>query len=208
MYIKNFKGAIFIAVFGILGISGCTNQPRYENWVCQSLPQEKNYVKDGVYVSEKHYLYTPDVNVKEALAILIAKVENMEKTLYGKNIPNNTLIKIEPDINDRLDEMLPKVKATDIKPTPAVSYKKMSKKTVAKKAAYVKKKSTAKEKKYFIFQPVRESKVFESMSINSRVLYRIGTSSKIYLKCSSNGWCKVKDLKGYVLKNNLKKIGE
>lgn len=144
MHIINTKSAIFITIIGIFGINGCTNQPRYENGVCQSLPEEKTFVKNGVYVHEQHYLYTPDVDLKEAVAILIAKVENIEKTLYGKNAPDNTIIRVEPDINNKLDDMLSKVKTSDVKPMPNVSYSNPIEKKSTTKKKINKKKVVAK----------------------------------------------------------------
>jgi len=100
MVMKKFVkySALAVATMPLL-ITGCTPQPTpegqnraiYKNGVVASVPIKNTYrdPHTGNTVIEKHYIYTPDVNLKEAVVILTKKVEILEqrtaKIAVGKN---------------------------------------------------------------------------------------------------------------------------
>jgi hypothetical protein len=76
--------------FGIAAVSvmmlftGCTPQPQApvydDNGVCTALPKEKVYINKGGYSTlESYTVYTPDVDLKLAVVILMKKVDRLEQ---------------------------------------------------------------------------------------------------------------------------------
>jgi hypothetical protein len=81
MHTLKIKGLLFLSS-SLLLLSGCTNNPQLndDGTSCSTIPKEKVYIdtSSGNKIIEKHYIYTPDVDLKSAVAILIKKVERLE----------------------------------------------------------------------------------------------------------------------------------
>ena len=73
--------------FSALVFAGCSaNQPSApvydENGICTAIPSEKQYINEGGYATvEKHTVYTPDVDLKPAVVILMRKVDSLEQRI-------------------------------------------------------------------------------------------------------------------------------
>jgi hypothetical protein len=81
MHTLKTKGLLFLGASLII-FGGCTNNPQLEDdgTSFSTIPKEKVYIdtSSGNKIIEKHYIYTPDVDLKSAVAILIKKVERLE----------------------------------------------------------------------------------------------------------------------------------
>lgn len=98
MVIKKYVKGATLTVATIALFSGCAQQqpqPTYTNGVVSSVPIENSYrdTQSGNMVIEKHYIYTPDVNLKEAVVILAKKVEILERRISGAASQKNTYVK-------------------------------------------------------------------------------------------------------------------
>lgn len=91
---KKYVKVTTLAVATIALLSGCVQQqPQlegqngaiYSNSVVANVPIENKYrdPKTGHTVIEKHYIYTPDVDLKEAVVILAKKIEILERRTSG-----------------------------------------------------------------------------------------------------------------------------
>lgn len=91
MDMKKFVSVSALALASVTLFSGCAqhqhgthmgnNGAIYKNGVVTSIPIKNTYrdQKTGHTVIEKHYIYTPDVNLKEAVVILMKKVDILER---------------------------------------------------------------------------------------------------------------------------------
>jgi len=81
------KYKLGIAVASVMVLfTGCAPQPQapeYDNnGVCTALPKEKVYINKGGYTtSESYTVYTPDVDLKPAVVILMKKVDKLEQQM-------------------------------------------------------------------------------------------------------------------------------
>lgn len=79
-----FFAAILALMEGCAGLEPAT--PTYDDGgVLTKIPAKTTYIDTdtGNTVIEKHTVYTPDVDLKSAVIILIKKVDALEKKIYG-----------------------------------------------------------------------------------------------------------------------------
>jgi len=177
---------LFIALSGAMALSGCAaNQAsmeqgiRYDkSGVCTKLPTEKVYIKGDTV--KQYIVYTPDVDLKPAVVILMRKVDMLEK---------------------RVGVLEGKMKTFGTSSRPKVVY------TSCGPAEPVKKKY--KKYKDGLYIAKTKIPIWSCATTRGQRIGYIHKETKIRLsKCGIYGWCKIDGQKGYIQAFRLKRVGD
>lgn len=175
-----------IALAGALVLSGCAaNQASPEpgvsydkSGVCTALPKEKVYIKGDTV--KQYVVYTPDVDLKPAVVILMRKVDLLEK---------------------RVGVLEGKAKTFGAATHPKVIY------TSCGPAEPVKKKY--KKYKDGLYVAKTKTPIWSCATTRGQRIGYIYKETKVRLsKCGIYGWCKIDGQKGYIQAFRLKRIGD
>lgn len=188
----------FIA--GLIFVGCSTSQPVYKNGVCEKLPAEKVYidVNTGAKIIENYRIYTPDVNLKEATAILIHKVQVLEgkvaalQNCCNQNIVSNTTASLE------------RVKESDISNIAPIAINEVSTPSGVCPSLVRSKKTTLYRSTYRAI--LGDAYIYSCASKTSQVMKHIQIGERIKIeRCDNFGWCTLSGQKGYIQKYKFSK---